>query len=367
MKSSSSVLRFVAIAAASFFVVPACGSNTGGSAGSSGASAACQTAPKLEKNAYCSSCTFSSTAQPAKCTAPRTVDACCAWVTPPSDELVRSTGLHQYAGQDATIKLSCLDDPGTPGTPQTVTLQGVVRLFSSGSDSTGVKIEIFKENDDGSLGEAIGTPVVTTSDDKDKVVEDWLKKCPEGGCTFRAYSYPNVPTETRLIIKTSDATGGSQWAELYDYNNYFKNSDVQGGIVKHDPSVVAATDLNTVASAAGGFSPAPDKGLLAGEVHDCENVRLAGATVDIDAAHESDMFYFGDNEADPLPDKNRTTQGTSKLGLFGTLNVTVGVPIRISAVGKYNGQTVLLGTHTVQAFKGAVTALQFRGRAPWQK
>ena len=67
------------------------------------------------------------------------------------------------------------------------------------------------------------------------------------------------------------------------------------------------------------------------------------------------MFYFGENESDPLPDKSRGALGTSKLGLFGTLNVTTGVPIRISAVGIYNGQAVLIGTHTVQTFKGAVT------------
>jgi hypothetical protein len=139
------------------------------------------------------------------------------------------------------------------------------------------------------------------------------------------------------------------------------------GVIEHDPSVVPATDLNTVASAAGGFSPSQEKGMLAGEVHDCGDVRLAGATVDIDAAHEGDMFYFGENEADPLPDKTRSSAGTSKIGLFGTLNVTTGVPIRISAIGNYNGQTVLLATHAVQTLKGSVTSLRLRGRRPWQK
>ncbi len=39
------------------------------------------------------------------------------------------------------------------------------------------------------------------------------------------------------------------------------------------------------------------------------------------------MFYFGENEADPLPDKSRGSLGTSKLGLFGTLNLPTGQPI----------------------------------------
>lgn len=368
MRLTSSIAGLIAVAAGALFVAPACSDNSGGGGATPGCvGAACQQTTTLEKNAYCSSCTFSPNAHPSTCSSPRSLNACCACVTPPSQPIARGVGLHRYSSNDATVNLGCLDDPGTPGTPQTVTLKGVVRLFSSGGDSTGVKVEIFKENDDGSLGEAVGTPVTTTSDDTGALKEDWLSKCPDGGCTFRAYSYAGVPTETRLIIKTSDATGGSQWAELYDYNNYFKNSEVADGAVQHDPSVVAATDINTVASAAGGFTPSQDKGLLAGEVHDCGDVRLTGATVDIDAAHEGDMFYFGDNEADPLPDKTRTSQGTSKLGLFGTLNVTTGVPIVISAVGNVNGQTVLLGTHKVQTFKGAVTALSLRGRGPWQK
>lgn len=63
----------------------------------------------------------------------------------------------------------------------------------------------------------------------------------------------------------------------------------------------------------------------------------------------------------------RLVLGTSKLGLFGALNFVTGTPIRLSAIGKYQGKTVLLGTHVVQVFPGAVTALSFRGRRPSQK
>jgi hypothetical protein len=343
-----------------------------GGASSGGPSATCEGAPQLAKDDFCASCTVAANASPSSCKAPRTVNACCAFVVPPSQELSRGTGLERYSSNDPTIALGCLDDPGSLGTPKTVTLKGYVRLFSSGNDSAGVKVEIFKEGKDGALGEAVGTAVVTTNDDTKNPPltpkPDWLKKCPDGGCTFRAYEYKGVPTETPLIVKTSDAQGGQQWAALYDYNVFFANAVVKpGDVVDYDPQAVAATDINTVASAAGGFTVRADKGLLAGEVHDCGDVRLAGATVDTDVAHEGDMFYFGDNEADPLPDKSRGGLGTSRLGLFGTLNLATGTPIRISAVGKYKGETVLLGTYTVQAFPGAVTALSFRGRRPWQK
>lgn len=350
-----------------FTAVVACSSTnntqSGASSSSSGSGGGTCDAPiEVGKDDFCASCT------PAvACKAPRTVNACCAWVQPPSQALVRGTGLNRYSTNDPTIDLACLDAPAALGTPQTIKLKGHVRLFSSGGDSKGAKIEIYKMTDNGALGELVGSAVTSSDSDTDVKTETFLKKCPDDGCTFRAYEYAGVPTETRLIVKTSDATSSRQWADLYDYDIFFSNAEVKDGTVEYEPSVVAATDINTVASAAGGFTVKPDKGLLAGEVHDCADVRLSGATVDIDAAHEADMFYFGENESDPLPDKSRGSLGTSKLALFGTLNVATGVPIRISAIGKQGDQTILLGTTTVQTFPGAVTALRLRGRRPWQK
>ena len=336
-----------------------------GGDGGAVASGGCESA--IDKASYCSSCTVAANATPTACTTARNVEACCTFVAAPSQELQRGTGLERYSSNDPTIDLGCLDNPGTLGTPQMVKLTGFVRLFSTGDDSSGVKVEVFKEGKDGALGDAVGTPYTTSMTDAIEMPKPtWLSKCPDGGCSFRAYAIDGVPTETPLVIRTSDAAGGTQWAPLYDYNVYFKNGDVQNGAVAYEASAVAATDINTVASAAGGFTIRPDKGLLAGEVHDCGDVRLAFATVDTDVSHEGDMFYFGENEADPLPDSNRHSLGTSKLGLFGALNLPTGTPVHISAVGIYQGKTVLLGTHTVQTYAGSVTALSLRGRRPWQ-
>lgn len=346
--------------------------NDGGTGEGTGGTG-CDNAPALTKADYCKSCTISSAASPNACRPPRNVNACCTYVQAPTQDLARGVGLNRNSSTDPTLQLGCLDNPGELGTPKTVTLKGFLRVFSSGGDSKNVKIEIFKEGKDGALGDPVGTAVTTTGDDAKNPPlmpkPEWLKKCPDGGCTFRGFTYAGVLTETPLIVKTSDVDpSGAQWAPLYDYNVFFPNASVTpGDIVSYDPSAVAATDINTVASAAGGFTPDPTKGLLAGEVHDCGDVRLTGATVDTDVVHQGEMFYFGENESDPLPDKSRGSLGTSKLGLFGTLNSPTGQPVRISALGKSGGQTVLLGTHTVQTFPGAVTALSFRGRRPWQK
>ncbi len=339
-----------------------------------GSSATCANAPMLADNTYCQSCVPSMARAPAACTNSRPVDACCAWVQSPTKEVARGTNLHVSSSTDPTVNLGCLATPKALGTSKMATIKGFVKLFSSGGDSAGVKIEVFKEGPDGAIGEPVSTPFTTVVDDTvdppQMPLPDWAPNKCGNGCKLRSYTLVNVPTETALIFKTSNDGPMGQWADLYDYNIFISNDSLEAGDIGHyDASTVAATDINTVASAAGGLTIKPDRGVIAGEVHDCGDVRLSGAMVDSDLAHDGPMFYFGDNEADPLPDQSRAPAGlgTSSLGLFGALNFATGVPIRLSAVGKFQGQTVLLGTHTVQVFPGAVTALSFRGRSPLQK
>lgn len=320
------------------------------------------------KNEWCKSCMPA-----AQCTLAKPLDGCCVCTQQPKFELERATGLVYYSapGNDKTIDLGCLDTPKPLGTPQMITVEGYIKLFSHGDDSVGVKLEMFQEGPNGALGAPVGSPVTTQMSDTCLTPKPMLlQACPTpDGCCYRHFTYTGVPTETPLIVKTSDAAASQKWAELYDYDVYFANDALKNGMAYYEPSAVSATDPTTVAQVAGGFVIKADRGLLAGEVHDCADVRLAGAMVNTDVAPEGEMFYFGENEANPLPDRSRAPagQGTSHLGLFGALNYTTGKPVRISATGMHKGQLVLVGTYTVQVFPGAVTALALRGRRPWQK
>jgi hypothetical protein len=307
---------------------------------------------------------------PPTCLESKPVAACCAWVQDPKTELARApASLHNFgqpSGQPA-VDLSCVTTPATPGTPQTVTLTGYLKVFVGGdSDSAGVKVEVYQEGADGALGALVGTAVTTDTNSPSRT-NTWLSGCPTNGCIERQFTYAGIPTETPLIIHTSDALGAQRWYPFYDYNIYFSNSQVSNGQVTYDTTAVGTTDPSTV-TATLGTSVSSSKGLLAGEVHDCGDVRLSGATVNTDYHAETEVFYFGDDETNPLPDLTRTTQGvgTSQLGLFGALNYPPGVPIHISAVGLQNGQRVLVGAYTVQVFAGAVTGLSLRGRRPYQ-
>ncbi len=386
---------YAALAGLALFVgVGACSSaatvnvNTGGDGGPGGTC----TSPTLADDDYagCGTCTFSSSAVPSVCSAARSVNACCDWVQePPMTGITRGTNLHYYSSTNATVDLGCLTTPASTQASTMVTLTGYVKLFADGQDSQGVKIELYKEGTSGALGTLVGSYTTTSTDPY--VLEAWSSKCTAPGCNLRTYSIPNVPTYTPLIMRTSDANGSGLWADLYDYNIYISDpttfgttdpsckAGADGGMGPmggnattappcYNASAVASTDINAVAATALGASTNPADGVLAGEVHDCGDVRLSGATVDTDQPHEQEMFYFDDNEDDPLPDSSRSTadQGTSTLGLFGALNMTVGVPTRVSATGYYNGTLTLLGTYVVQLFPGAVTALSLRGRRPFQ-
>jgi hypothetical protein len=355
--------------------VAACGGNSGSSPSPDGGSTGtCANPPTVEDSTPPSGpqqCAASSCGPSNSCTPAEPLNACCVWVAQPTDPLADGIGLHRYStsNPNATPDLSCLTNPGTLGTPQTVTLTGYVWLFSSGQDSAGVQVDIFPENTpttpDGTFSQqSVNTYVTSTSDPIDPTDTTWDSQCPNG-CSYRQYTLKNVQTETPYVLRTQDA-GSGKWATLYDYNVFFSNADVQNGQVSYDATAVAGEDLNTVTGTVG-LTLQPNTGLLAGEVHDCSDIRLSGATIETSVAHEEQMFYFNSDESDPVPDEEQLD--TSDLSLFGAFNLQTGVPIRISATAKdpnNAGQFLMLGTYVVQVYPGAVTALALRGRRPWQ-
>ena len=332
-----------------------------------------------ESEKDCTTCTTGGT-----CSSLTPIKACCTYAGQPTTPLVRTTGEHRFSapsGASGTPDLSCLSSPGTLGTPQTVTLTGYVWLFDTGTDSAGVQVQVFAENHpetpDGTFSStALGTYTTKSTDAADPVPTSWNSNCPSG-CSYRQYTIPNIPTETPLVIETSDATGGATWATLYDYNIYFPNAAVEneGGAptVHYDATAASSGDPNTVA---GSLGYTVTSGVIAGEVHDCwtdpdgyvAGIRMGGATVGSSVLPEGNqIFYSNSSESSPLLVQSATY--TSPLGLYGGVNYPTGVPIRITAVGEdpaNPGKFLMLGTYVVQTFPSAVTALSLRGRRPWQ-
>lgn len=311
----------------------------------------------------------------------RPVNDCCVLVGKPGSNkdvtLKRTDFTKKYAGKGPP-DISCFSPAGYPakppsGTPKLVTMKGLVQAFANGCDMTGVKIEVYKvkrtgdPKTDGELGELVGTPV--TTDDNSAITETQTGNCNDPR-KDRAYTYDNVPMYTELVVKTSDAASGG-WAPLVTYNVYITDNDPEfsNGVYNHNLEALAADDFQTIPTVAIGRPIAPGHGAIGGEVHDCGNVRLQNARVDV-TADRTALVYFDSSEDNPLPDQNRNNDGTGPTALYAALDVKPGFA-RMAATGLVpdgNGGTKLvsLGYYNVRVFPDSVTSVSLRGLRPFQ-
>jgi hypothetical protein len=297
-------------------------------------------------------------------TAAYKIGVCGVPLKQPPGELSRSENVEEYAGSGPP-NLSCYTAAGYPtaGASETVTVSGIAKIFSNGCESSDLAIEFFRVKrtsgeDDGELGDPVGAAVVTDADcEATGVASDDPDKC---DTRFECkYEYAGVPTETELVVKTS---GGNKWAPLYDYNVYIPNGEVEGGVWDHDVRALAQDDYTVIPQAAIGGPVTQGHGVVAGEVHDCDNIRLINATVDVDR-DKVITNYFTSDEEHPLPDLS--AKATTALSLYASMDIAPG-PVTVAATGLVGGQPVTVGYVKARIFPDAVTAVTFRGLRPFQ-
>ncbi len=279
-------------------------------------------------------------------------------------ELTRSGDVKEYGGT-GDPDLSCFEAANYPAAPDTansklVKLTGTVKIFSHGCESKNLTIEVHKVlrggADDGSPGELVGKSVTTPATCKGIGVAEENKEC---GMRYECtYEYADVPSETELLV----ITAGDIWAPIYDYGLFISNAGVKNGAYLKDVRALASDDYQLIPQVALGKTVTAGHGVLAGEVHDCGDVRLVDAVVDIDQPKFS-LSYFTDNEDNPLPDID--AHSTSALGLYSALDVAPG-PVTVAAAGVFGGKVVSLGYFKGRIFPDAVTSFTFRGLRPFQ-
>ena len=211
--------------------------------------------------------------------------------------------------------------------------------------------------DEGDLDTPVGAAFTTPPD---CAAEGVASDDPEGcGTRYECnYELVGVPSETELVIKTS----GFKWAPLYEYNVYVRNAEIVGDAWDHDVRALAQDDYTVIPQAALGGPITQGHGVLAGEVHDCDNVRMIGATVDVDQ-DKVITTYFTNNEEHPLPDQS--AKSTSSLGLYASMDIAPG-PVTVGAAGLVNGQVTTVGFFRARIFPDGVTSVTFRGLRPFQ-
>ncbi len=278
-------------------------------------------------------------------------------------ELKRSSDVMEFGGKGAP-DLGCFSPagyPAAPGTPQTIKLTGVAKIFSHGDQSNNLQIEIHKVvrsggADDGNPGDLVGAQVTTAADCKASGI---TKMNDNGNVAYECtYEYPGVPTETELLIKT----GGNGWSTLYEFGLYVSNGEAKNMAFTKDVRALSADDYQLIPQVGIGHTNGAGHGAIAGEVHDCGNVRLSGAVVDINQPKFA-LAYFTDTESNPLPILDK--KSTSTLGLYAAFDVPPG-PVAIAAAGVLGGKLVSVGYFKARVFPDSVSTFTFRGLRPFQ-
>jgi hypothetical protein len=201
----------------------------------------------------------------------------------------------------------------------------------------------------------------------------------------RRYSLDGVPTNTPLVIRSTGdnympSTG--VWNTLVAWNVYFATddkscsgdksatdcldtSDMAKPRYQWNVSVLSQADytnIPTTAGLSGGITAG--QGAIAGEVHDCENIRVANVMVGIKPLGDR-LTYFNGDPFKTLPDAGRAQLGTDRLGLYSWLNVAAG-KAKIEGVGSVGGTNVGFGKFTAWVYPGVVSVVNLNGGKPVQ-
>ena len=200
----------------------------------------------------------------------------------------------------------------------------------------------------------------------------------------RRFSLDNIPTNTPLVIRTTGEGGmpSTAWNTIIQWNVYLGSDDKScGGDVqatdcldttdmahaKYQFNVVVLsqadyTNIPFVAGLAGGISPG--LGAIAGEVRDCDNIRVGNVQMAVQPAGDR-LTYFNGNPIDTKPDSSRAGTGTDRLGLFSSLNVAPGKGV-VEAVGLASGKQTTFGKYTLWIYPAVVSVVNINGGKPQQ-
>jgi len=324
--------------------------------------------------------------------------------------------------------LTCLATPPAPKSgPATVTLTGFVDVFSNGPDSRGVSVTVFDAatllaGQDIATASPIATlPNVQLATDTQRACDvdamegctiplaggcpsptcndgqggrpDDNKYCKNDGATGTCnqrlrwearYTIPNIPTNKHLAIRATGPNGMSdqKWANLVAWNVYIPADDrvcknledydcynAAKDTYQYNVNALSRSDYVNIPVTAGLSSGISEgRGAAAGEVHDCDNIRVENVAVavtevsDVCASPAYDRFaYFNGNPLKTLPDSSRLA--TDRLGLFAGLNTRPG-KVKVVAAGLVGGVLTHMGSFEALVLPNTVSVVNINGGKP---
>lgn len=342
---------------------------------------------------------------PTECPSPPTCDeeageilTCCVCVARPGREAGRTQCgiMSEYCDETPIdpVNVTCLKPEGWPDppppVPPTVTVRGVVDVYGNGNPALGgdITVEFFTMQADGSpSADPVAATTATLAACNESllppILEDDLEaECCPGACKelmpdvhacspisgdcrpLWFYEASDIPTSTPLIVRTSG--NPVFWKDMYFYNTFFLEEDVEPGetYVHHRLKTLALEDWDAIPATAGDFSGiAPGMGAVAGEIHDCDNIKLYNATVGTQPEAVTDTYFNGIEEK-PYPEAGRGS--TNYDSIYAAMEIAPG-PVRVTALALVAGEGIVnLGWFDARIIPGALTVVTIRGTRPTQ-
>ena len=267
---------------------------------------------------------------------------------------------------DSAPDLTCLTTaPKLPSGPAKATAWGPVTTFGMNAVTTGLKVEIFAPGADPGLKTALGS--VTSAEAKAKGTCSSActggKLCMYGKCVSAKDSQGNktgfweikdIPTNKLLAFRVS----GTGFVSTVQYNLWVRADKVtKDGAAYEEAYVISDLTKKLIPASAGIAEIAKGNGAVAGEVHDCNDDMVKGATVSFSLRPQK-VVYF----ASGLP--NATLTETTEDSVYAGLNIAPGTTgdITVTAAVKVGGKVTEIGQQTIRLFADQIVILT---TTPW--
>lgn len=293
--------------------------------------------------------------------------------------------LPDFSGQ--AVDASCVGNPVAIGPGSTATLEGCIDIFGLGGKAkSGIMVAIFADAQDPKAEEPqYGETQIAVKLDADGLdcggADANDIACLAADCDKEGYyRIDNIPTHVPLTMKVykpgdADVIETYTWGVVFDY---LETAAVEG-VVTYEANLVYKSTYDSIPTLAGrivdGQQNTADgvgRGVVAGEVRDCQDRAVQGATVTTDRYDASTKItYFDGNTDDPKPNLARLSTNTD--GLYVVLNATtdaatsqhtLSAGMLDPACTGEDCSCVLLGTRTIRAYPDSVSIATFRGDYP---
>lgn len=287
------------------------------------------------------------------------------------------------------IDLSCIGNPVVLAQSAAVTVQGCIDIFGIGDRAKrGIKVAIFSEEQDlATEAPEFGEVDVAVEGDSTTLGLDCVgadanaAACRALSCESKgAYAFDNVPVHvpvTMLVHAPGDDTviATYSFGVVFDYLN---NAAVDG-VVEYEANLIYSSTWSSIPTVGGqlidGGSVVGDgqgRAVIAGEIHDCSDNLIKGASVTSDQVDSSTrVTYFDGDLNDPAPDQKGLSTDVDGLYVILNANTASGKDVHTVTAGVLEPgcagedcQCVSLGSRTIRTFPDSVSVVTLRGDFP---